>query len=55
MFVDIPAWLAILLLVIGGGTLLWIILILLTFLGLWFVHPKDAHDDLLNNDPKGKP
>lgn len=50
--VDIPMWLLLLLLLLGAGIATWLVLLLITFFGLALL-PKDAHDDLLN-DQKGK-
>ena len=51
--IEIPMWLLLVLLLIGGSILAWLVMLLITFFGLALL-PKDAHDDLLNNDPKGK-
>lgn len=53
----IPDWLLLLLLLLGSGVLLWIILLVLTFLGLAML-PKDAndgfhYDDKLHDKKKG--
>ena len=49
-----PTWLSVLLLITGGLFFGWLTVLLLTFIGIWAMHPKDAHDDILNNDPRGK-
>lgn len=49
MIVNIPEWLLLLLLILGSAFLLWVGLLVLTFLGLLLVHPKDAHDIAIND------
>jgi len=50
--IEMPMWLLLVLLLIGGSIFAWLILLLITFFGLALL-PKDAHDDLMN-DQKGK-
>lgn len=52
MNIMMPEWLLVLLLVLGAGLLIWVVLIILTFVGLWFMHPRDAHDDINISDKK---
>jgi len=52
MLLPIPEWLLILLLILGSAVLIWFCLLILTFIGLWALHPRDAHDDVLNNDTR---
>ena len=54
MSIPVPEWLLILLLILGSGVLIWALLIFITFIGLWALHPRDAHDDLIMDDTKGK-
>lgn len=51
---PIPDWLLLLLLLLGSGLLLWIILLLITFLGLALL-PRDANDGFhYDGEPKKK-
>ncbi len=45
MMPPIPDWLLILLLILGSGLMFWIILLIITFLGLAIL-PKDANDGI---------
>lgn len=51
MMPPIPEWLLILLLLLGAGLLVWLILLLVTFLGLALL-PKDAHDNIHYEEKK---
>ena len=47
--VEMPMWLLLVLLLVGGSIFAWLILLLITFFGLALL-PKDAHDiDLPQN------
>ena len=45
MMPPIPDWLLLLLLLLGSGFLVWVVLLILTFLGLALL-PKDANDNI---------
>ena len=45
MMPPIPDWLLILLLIFGSGFLVWVILLIITFLGLSLI-PRDANDGI---------
>lgn len=45
MMPPIPDWLLLLLLLLGSGLLVWVGLLILTFLGLALL-PKDANDNI---------
>jgi len=51
--IEMPMWLLLVLLLIGGSIFAWLLLLLITFFGLALL-PKDAHDDLVGNDKKEK-
>lgn len=48
---SIPDWLFLLLLLLGAGFLVWVILLIITFLGLALL-PKDANDGFHYDDNK---
>lgn len=49
MNIMMPDWLLLILLLLGAGFFFWLVMLLITFLGLWFIHPRDAHDDIVDN------
>jgi hypothetical protein len=47
---DLPVWVWLPLLFVASAAVIWLILLAITFMGLWLVHPRDAHDDINISD-----
>lgn len=47
---DLPIWVWLPILFVLSAVLVWLVLLVITFIGLWVVHPRDAHDDINISD-----